>query len=70
MDDTDVKRQITGPGEEASIAEGEFADPSGEIERRLVRKLDLNIVPIVMAAYMFSFLGGESTIATWLAFDC
>lgn len=27
-----------------------------EYEKRLVRKLDLNIIPLVMALYLFSFL--------------
>lgn len=41
----------------ASDASGDVGDgPDAEYERRLVRKLDKHIVPVIMLLYLFSFL--------------
>ena len=47
-----AEKGIPGDEHDGSI----FNDAPSEYERRLVRKLDLHIVPVVMLLYLLSFL--------------
>lgn len=51
--------ESTPPAQTNSLSDeprNELDVETAEAERRLVRKLDLHIIPLIMALYLFSFL--------------
>lgn len=51
--------ESTSPAQTYSLSDEPRNDldvETAEAERRLVRKLDLHIIPLIMALYLFSFL--------------
>lgn len=55
MDDGAITK-ATEAGYPAGEYSGEYLEVDPQAEKRLVRKLDFHIIPIVMLLYLFSFL--------------